>query len=108
MKELSAQEQREKQGTAAKQQLTVVPCPPRAHINDQHTNFPIWEITDHKWKPLILVFNFLFGLRVNEIPNKTFILDSHQPSICSVFFCPQKLIYKSIKILYVSIVSLQE
>ncbi len=22
---------------------------------------------------------FLFGLRVNEIPNKTFILDSHRP-----------------------------
>jgi hypothetical protein len=31
---------------------------------------------DHKWKQLILVVNFLFGLRVNEIPNKTFILFS--------------------------------
>jgi hypothetical protein len=24
---------------------------------------------DHKWKQLILEVNFLFGLRVNEIPN---------------------------------------
>jgi hypothetical protein len=24
---------------------------------------------DYKWKQLILVVNFLFGLRVNEIPN---------------------------------------
>jgi hypothetical protein len=32
---------------------------------------------------LILVVNFLFSLRVNEIPNKTFILDSHQSFICS-------------------------
>jgi hypothetical protein len=39
---------------------------------------------DHKWKQLTLVVNFLFGLRVNEILNKTFILDSHQPFICSV------------------------
>jgi hypothetical protein len=31
---------------------------------------------DHKWKQLILVVNFLFGLRMNEIPNKKFILDS--------------------------------
>jgi hypothetical protein len=43
---------------------------PRVHINDQRTNM------DHKWKQLILVVNFLFGLRVNEIPNKKFILDS--------------------------------
>jgi hypothetical protein len=39
---------------------------------------------DHKWKQLILVVNFSFGLRVNEIPNKTFISDSYQPFICSV------------------------
>jgi len=39
---------------------------------------------DHKWKQLIFVVNFLFGLRVNEIPNKTFMLDSYQPIICSV------------------------
>ena len=42
---------------------------------------------DHKWKQLILVVNFLFGLRVNEIPNKTFILDSHRPFIYNVH-CP--------------------
>jgi hypothetical protein len=30
----------------------------------------------------MLVVNFLFGFRVNEIPNNTFILDSHQPFIC--------------------------
>jgi len=38
--------------------------------------FPIRKIMDHKWKQLILVVNFLFGLRMNEIPNKKFILDS--------------------------------
>jgi hypothetical protein len=54
---------------------------PRAHINDQHTNFQFGKY-GHKWKQLILVVNFLFGLRGNEIPNKTFILD--WPSICSV------------------------
>jgi hypothetical protein len=32
---------------------------------------------DHKWKQLILEVNFLCGFRVNEIPNETFILDSH-------------------------------
>jgi hypothetical protein len=42
------------------------------------------ENFDLDWKQLILVVNFLFGLRVNEIPNKTFILDSHQPFICCV------------------------
>jgi hypothetical protein len=47
--------------------------------------FPIWKNTEHKWKQLILVVNILFGLRVNEIPNKTFILDSHQLFICSVY-----------------------
>jgi hypothetical protein len=36
----------------------------------------------------MLVVNFLFGLRVNEIQNKTFILDSHQPFICSVHYGP--------------------
>jgi hypothetical protein len=48
---------------------------------------------DHKWRQLILVVNFLFGWRVNEIPNKTFILDSHRPSICSLerhFFGPAR------------------
>jgi hypothetical protein len=41
---------------------------------------------DHKWQQLILVVNFLFGLRVNEIPNMTFILDSHRPFICSAIY----------------------
>ncbi len=36
-----------------------------------NTKFPIWKITDHEWDQLTLVVNFLFGLRVNEIPNKT-------------------------------------
>jgi hypothetical protein len=36
----------------------------------------------HKWKQLVLIVNFLFGLRVNEITNKTFMLDPHWPSIC--------------------------
>jgi hypothetical protein len=35
---------------------------------------------DHKWKQLIFGVIFLFGFIVNE----TFILDSHQPFICSV------------------------
>ncbi len=30
-----------------------------------------------------ILANFLFVLRVNEIPNKTFTLDSHRPFICS-------------------------
>jgi hypothetical protein len=34
--------------------------------------FPIWKNTYHKWKQIILVANFLFGLRVKEITNKTF------------------------------------
>ncbi len=47
--------------------------------------FKIWKIMDHKWKQLILVVNFLFGLRVNGILNKTFILYSHPSFICSAF-----------------------
>jgi hypothetical protein len=41
---------------------------------------------------IILVVNFLFALRVNEIPNKTFILDSHRLFLCSVVrvHCTQK------------------
>ncbi len=31
----------------------------------------------------ILVVNFLFGLKMNEIPNKTFISDSHRPFLCN-------------------------
>ncbi len=38
---------------------------------------------DYKWKKLILVVNFLIGLRVNEIPNETFILDSHWSFLCT-------------------------
>jgi hypothetical protein len=34
-------------------------------------------------KQLILVVDFSFGLRVNEIPNKTFLLNSPRPFICS-------------------------
>ncbi len=33
---------------------------------------------------LIAITIFLFCVRVNEIPNETFILDSHRPFICSV------------------------
>ncbi len=52
--------------------------------NDQHMyKFSIWKITDHKWKQLILVVIFLFAFRVNEIQNKTFILNSHRPFICN-------------------------
>jgi hypothetical protein len=66
------------------QQFPALPsATAKVHLNDQHTNSN-WKITDHKWKQLILVVNFLFGLRENEIPNKTFILDSHLPFICSV------------------------
>ncbi len=38
---------------------------------------------DRKWKQLIFVVNFWFGLRVNQIPNKIFILHSHWPLIFS-------------------------
>ncbi len=41
-----------------------------------HIQISNWENMDHKWKQLILVVIFLLGLRVNEIPNKTFIMDS--------------------------------
>jgi hypothetical protein len=40
---------------------------------------------DYKWKQLILVVYVLFGLKVNEIPNKAFLLDSHWPLKVSVF-----------------------
>jgi hypothetical protein len=82
------QEWREEQGTTTKhcwQQFPALPyapsVEPRIHIYDQHTNF---QLENYGWKQLILVVNLLFGLRVNEIPNKTFILDSHRPFICSV------------------------
>ncbi len=44
---------------------------PRVHINDLHTKFSIWTITDHEWKQLIVAVNFFLALRVNEIQNKT-------------------------------------
>ncbi len=34
--------------------------------------FPTWKIKDHKWKQVILFVNFLFGLRVDEIPNRIY------------------------------------
>ncbi len=48
------------------------------------SKFLIWKITDHNWKQLILVVNFIFGLRVNEIQNQTFLLDSHRTFLYSV------------------------
>ncbi len=73
------------------QRLAAVPCPPLLSCGWAESwhkwptyKFPIGTIIDREWNQLILVANFLFGLRVNEIPNKTFILDSHWPFICSV------------------------
>ena len=85
VRELSAQPQKRREGqeTAAKQWLTAVPCPILRSCGWAESlliwpiyKFPICKIMGYKWKQLILVVNFLFGLRVNEIPNKTFILDS--------------------------------
>ncbi len=64
-----------------------LPSPPLLQLSreftyDQNT-IPIWKIMNHKWKQLILVVNFLLGLRVNEILNKTFISDSRRPFIFS-------------------------
>jgi hypothetical protein len=81
MRELSAQlqERREVQGTASKQWLVAVPCPPLRSCGWAESSqkwstykFPIWKITDHKWKQLILVANFFLALRVNEITNKNY------------------------------------
>ncbi len=78
--ELSAQlqEQREGQETAAKQRLVAVPCPVllrwRVHLNDRHTNFQFGKFLIINGNKYSFVVNFLFGLRVNEIPKKTFIL----------------------------------
>ncbi len=93
VRELLAQprEQREGQGTAVKQLVVAVSCPALrswgwAASSHKMTNIQIYNLENlvHKWKQLILVVNFLFGLRVNEILNKTFLLDSHRPFICSV------------------------
>jgi hypothetical protein len=47
--------------------------------------------------PCSQFINFLFGLRVNEIPNMTFILDSYRPIMCSscklLFVCVHLHIY---------------
>jgi hypothetical protein len=40
---------------------------------------------DHEWKQLILGVNFLFDLKVNEISNETYLLDSLRPFICHVY-----------------------
>ncbi len=64
-----------------------LPSPPLLQLSreftDQHTNFQFGKLQDHKWNQLILVVNFLFGSRVNEIANKPFILDSHRLFLCS-------------------------
>ncbi len=42
------------------------------HVSGSDLYIPtsvLFGIMDHKWKQLILVVNFLFGLGVNEIPN---------------------------------------
>ncbi len=76
-------ERREGQGTAAKQGLAAVPSPLLRSCGWAESShkwptykFPIWKITDHKWKKLILVVDFLFGLRVNrpQINNLYWIL----------------------------------
>ncbi len=70
---LESEVRREGQGTASKQWLAAVPCPPLCSCGWAESShkwptykFPIWEIMDHKWKQLNLVVNSLFGLRVNE------------------------------------------
>jgi hypothetical protein len=77
VREFSAQpqERKEGQGTAAKQQLAAVPAllPPPPQLSQKFTKITNMENYGyHKWKQIILVVNFLFGLRVIKIPNKTF------------------------------------
>ncbi len=69
-------------------ELSAPAVEPRVHINDPTCKFPIQLRIINK-KQLILVVNFLFCLRVNEIPNKTLILDSH-----GFFFCNAHTCYK--------------
>jgi hypothetical protein len=92
MRELFAQlqEWKEGQGTGTMHWMAAVPALPsapadesRVHIIDQQTNFLFGKFLIINGKKLIHVFNVLFGLRVNAIPNKTFIWDSHQPIICN-------------------------
>ncbi len=68
LRELFAQlqERREGQGTAAKQRLAAVPCPSLCFCgwSESSHKWPtnkdtIWKVTEHKWKQLILVVNFL-------------------------------------------------
>jgi hypothetical protein len=54
------------------------------HINNQHTNVQFGKLWIINGKQLILVVNFLFGLKVGAIANKTFILDFHRRFFCSV------------------------
>jgi hypothetical protein len=57
--------------------LAAVPCPSLCNIQ-------IANLED-KWKQLILGVYFLFGFRVNDIQNETFVMDSRRSFICSLF-----------------------
>jgi hypothetical protein len=93
VRELSTQPQERGEGqrtAATKQWVAAVPCPPlrscpRVHINDQHTNFQFGKLWIIKGSINPCIVNFLFGLRVSEIPYKTNTLDSHLPFICRIF-----------------------
>ncbi len=95
---LKPQMQREGHGTADKQWLAAVPCPPlrscgwaKSSHKWQTYKFPIWKITDNKWKQFIV--NFWFCLKVNEDPNKAFILDSHWAFISNYLQCVKAWIW---------------
>ncbi len=104
------QERREGQGTATKQRLATVPCPPLrycgwAEISHKWLTykFPIWKITDNKWKQWRPIVKLLFDLRMIKILSKTFILDSYLPFIAvnDNIFCTFD-IFSSVKINKVS------
>ncbi len=70
-------------GTAAKQRVAAFPFPPLRFCGwaeSSHKwptyNFPLSKITDHKWKKLILVVNFLFEW---DSKYDLFLLNSHRP-----------------------------
>ncbi len=78
-----------RRGKKGRELLPALPSAPAVEPESSHKKlpadkFPVWKITDHQWKQLILVVSFLFVLRVNEIPKKTFIFDYHRPFTCSV------------------------
>jgi hypothetical protein len=50
---------------------------------------------------IILVVNLLFGLGVNEIPNMTFIFDSHRPFILQCWKRAVKIFYLKLWLLYI-------